>query len=71
MKNSRRVLALLGVVFLILLYLSTFVFALLDAPVFQNLLKASVAATILIPIFIYVFLLFCRLTDRRDDDSQD
>lgn len=72
MKKIKRILALLGAVSLILLYLCTLIFALLDAPIFQDLLKASVAATILIPVLLYGFLLFCRLNqDHTDDDLED
>ena len=60
MKKTKRILALVLVVLLVLLYLSTLVFALLDAPVFTSLLKASIAATILLPVLLYGFLLFHR-----------
>ena len=40
MKKTKRILALVLVVLLVLLYLSTLVFALLDAPVFTSLLKS-------------------------------
>ena len=71
MKKTKRILALVIVVLLVLLYLSTLVFALLDAPVFTSLLKASVAATILLPVLLYGFLLFHRLSGKEDheDDS--
>lgn len=73
MKKTKRILALLGAASLILLYLSTLIFALLDTPFFQDLLRASVAATILIPVLLYGFLLFCRLTDSHtgDDDGDN
>lgn len=71
MKKTKRILALVIVVLLVLLYLSTLVFALLDAPVFTSLLKASVAATILLPVLLYGFLLFHHLSGKEDheDDS--
>lgn len=71
MKKLKQILALSGAILLILLYLSTLIFALIDAPVFHELLKASIAATILIPVLLYGFLLIHRLTDNHpDDDSQ-
>ncbi len=66
MKKTKRILALIVVILLVLLYLSTLIFALLDAPVFTSLLKASVAATILLPVLLYGFLLFHRLSDKNE-----
>lgn len=73
MKKMKRILALAAVILLILLYLSTLVFALLDAPVFTALLKASVAATILLPVLLYGILMFHRLPGKNKDleDNED
>lgn len=70
MKKTKRILALVLVVLLVLLYLSTLVFALLDAPVFTSLLKASIAATILLPVLLYGFLLFRRLSQKGQDKNE-
>ena len=70
MKKTKRILALVLVVLLVLLYLSTLVFALLDAPVFTSLLKASIAATILLPVLLYGFLLFHRQSQKRQDKNE-
>ena len=70
MKKTKRILALVLVVLLVLLYLSTLVFALLDAPVFTSLLKASIAATILLPVLLYGFLLFHRLSQTGQDENE-
>ena len=70
MKKTKRILALVLVVLLVLLYLSTLVFALLDAPVFTSLLKASIAATILLPVLLYGFLLFNRLSQKGQDKNE-
>lgn len=64
MKKTKRILALTGAALLILLYISTLVFALIDSPLTDGLLAASVGATILIPVLLYGFLLFCRLRDQ-------
>lgn len=66
MKKLKRILALLGALILILLYVSTLVFALMDHPVAGDLLKASIACTILLPVLLYAFILVHRLTGRRD-----
>ncbi|MCC2253735.1 hypothetical protein LKD70_04670 [Ruminococcus sp. CLA-AA-H200] len=73
MKNIKRILALIGAVLLIVLYLSTLVFALTDSPAATGLLRASIAATILVPVLLYAYILVARLIkDRsRDDDVPD
>lgn len=71
MKNIKRVLALTGVILLVLLYVSTLVFALIDHPAANDLLKAAVAATILVPVILYGFLLIHRLAKHEDEDDDN
>ena len=73
MNKIKRILALIGAILLVLLYLSTLIFALIDSPRANDLLAASVAATILVPVLLYGFLLFCRLnkTDSEDHSPDD
>ena len=68
MKKVKKFLALLGAFLLAALYISTLVFALSDSPVFSDLLKISVAATILIPVLLYACILAARLNHRDGDD---
>ncbi len=53
MKQSRRIIALGGVVLLVLLYVSALVFALIDSPLAFGLLKTALLLTFLLPILIY------------------
>ena len=73
MKKTKRILALAGVLLLIALYASTLIFSLMDSPAASRLLAASVAATILVPVLLYGYILIARLLkDRgRDDNSSD
>lgn len=68
MKTLKRILALLGAILLIALYISTLVFALLDNPLFSDLLKVSVAATIFLPVMLYACILFLRLHNQDKDE---
>lgn len=70
MKKTKRILALLGVIFLIGLYVSTLVFALIDHSAAQGLLRASLALTIILPVLFYGMSLMYRLT-RNDEDEDD
>lgn len=71
MKKIKRILALIGVVLLICLYGSTLVFALMDSLAADGLLRASIAATILIPVLLYAYILIARLLKKRRDDQND
>lgn len=69
MKKTKRILALTGVVILALLYLSTLFFALIDSPWANDCLKASVGATILVPIMLYGYLLIYRLIKKNKEQE--
>lgn len=70
MKKIKQITALIGAILLVILYASTLVFALIDSPVADGLLKASVAATILVPVILYGLLLVTRLI-KGDSDEDD
>lgn len=71
MKNIKRILAVIGVIILVGMYVCTLVFALIGSPASGDLLKASVAATILIPVLLYGFILISRLLKDKDDQNND
>ncbi len=60
MKKVKRILALIGVVLLVLLYLSTLVFAALGKE-FMNWLMASIVTTIMLPVLIWAYGFIYRL----------
>ena len=62
MKNNKckRILALIGVVLLVGMYLLTLVFAFIDPTEGKNWLKASIVCTIFIPVFIYACIMLSR-----------
>ena len=68
MKKLKRISALLGVFFLIAMYMCTLILSLIDSHVDSDLLKASIAATIFVPVILYGLLLVTRLLK---DDSKD
>lgn len=71
MKKSKRIFALAGAILLVCLYASTLIFALIDSPLFSDLLKISIAATIFLPVVLYAYTLIYRLARRNstDDDT--
>lgn len=71
MKKSKRIFALAGAFLLVCLYGSTLFFAVFDHSASADLLKASIAATILLPILLYAYGLIYRLSKNRKSDEQD
>ena len=70
MKNAKRILALIAAVLLFGMYLSTLILALIGSPHSIDLLWASVACTIVLPVLLYGYMLVFRLT-RHDTPSDD
>ena len=62
MKDGKlkRILALMGVVLLMGMYLLTLIFAFTDPTEGKNWLKASIVCTIFIPVFIYACIMLAR-----------
>lgn len=71
MEKIKRILALIGVILLAALYVSTLVFALMDSPAADGLLRASIAATILVPVLLYAYIMITRLLKNRREDQDD
>ena len=74
MKNTKqekikRILAGSGAAFLILMYVSTLIFALIGSPNATNFLWASIASTIVLPVLLYGIQLAFRVTKNEDEDN--
>ena len=59
-RKIKRIVALLGVIILVALYLATLILAFVDPTEAKNWLKAAVVCTVIIPIFFYAYLLIYR-----------
>lgn len=75
MKNTKRILAIAGIVILVSLYLLSLLFAILNTPLSNQLFKVSIFLTIAIPIFIYVYNMLCKVFRDKgnevEEDSKD
>lgn len=67
----KRVLAMILVAVLVLLYLSTLIFAIIDDPKTMSFFRASVAMTILIPVMIYGYQLVYRVLKGNDTKGEE
>lgn len=59
-KKVKRILALCGALLLAALYLITLVLAFIDPTEAKNWLKAAVVCTVIIPVFLYAYILIYR-----------
>lgn len=71
MKKIKRISAILCVIVLVCLYLSTLIFAFFDHSKSLGLLKASLALTFVLPVLLYGYLLFCKLSHKNDEHIEE
>ena len=70
MKKTKRILALIGAILLLLLYVVAFVATMLDHTSDMRYWKAAVAA-IIIPVLIWAYSFVYRLLKGSDDKESD
>ena len=56
-KMFKRILAIAGIVILVLLYLLTFILAIMNHPDTGRLLMAAIVCTVFIPVMIHLLLM--------------
>lgn len=69
MKKMKQILALAGAILLFALYASTLVLALIGSDHALTLLKAAIACTVIVPVFLYAYILVYRIV--KKDDTED
>ena len=71
MKNVKRILALIAAFLLFGMYACTLIFALIGSPNDLNLLWASIASTIILPVLLYGYMLVYRQIHQSQDQDED
>lgn len=71
MKKVKQILAILGVVLLLGLYVITLIMAVTDNTTTLSMLEASVVATILIPILMWAYSFIYRLLKKYYGSDKD
>ena len=56
MKKTKQILAIIGIVVILALYIATLIFAVFDIPGRDKLFLASAFCTVLIPVLLYIYL---------------
>lgn len=68
MKKMKQIVALLGIIFLVLLYILTLIAAIFDTSATMKYLAVSIVATVLIPVTLWLFL---RMTEMHGKNKKD
>lgn len=69
MKKVKRIAALIGVIFLLSLYITTFIAAFTSSDHSMALFQASLYCTIIVPIMWYAYILIYRLLKKYNEDT--
>lgn len=68
MKKLKQIFGIVAIALLVFMYVLTLVFAIIDDPHTMTLFKASVAATVIIPVFLWVIRIFIKIA--KPDNSE-
>ena len=71
MKKVKQILAIIGIVFLVLLYLSTLICAIIDHTETMRLFQASILATVIIPVLLWAYSFIYKLIKKNDKEQMD
>ena len=72
MKKTRRILALIGIILLLSMYLVCFILAIVGRHEATTLFRAALGATIAVPIVLYAFMMLLKvfpMFSRNDEES--
>jgi uncharacterized membrane protein len=70
MKKVKRILALIGAILLIGMYVVTLILGITASPNTVNMLMASIACTIIVPCLLYAMMLVARVLDNRGSSEK-
>lgn len=72
LSTVRRVLAMIGIVLIVLMYLATLIFAFVDPTQTRSWLLASIFTTFFVAFVLYAFNLLLKMVqDKKGTDEQD
>lgn len=71
MKKTRQILAIIGIILLVGMYVSTIICALSANENFMSMLMASLYASFIIPVLIWTYTFIYKLFNKDDDSNSD
>ena len=69
MKKVKQILAIITIVVLVGLYITTFILAISGFDGWWNMFMASLGASIMLPVLIWLFLRMADVFNKKDDDE--
>jgi uncharacterized membrane protein YqjE len=69
MKKLKRILAIIGIVLLLGLYISTLLSAIFIPLISDDLFKVSIFSTVVIPCMLYAYMLIYKLLKDRNSNA--
>jgi len=67
MKKGKRLIAGIGAVLLVLMYVATLIFALIDHPATENLFIGSLICTGVVTVLIYGYMLLYKVMSNKEE----
>lgn len=67
--KGQRIVAMIGVIFLVVLYLITLVSAIMTSPAAPELFKMCIGSSILLPIMFWLYIRFAKMFMDRDREK--
>ena len=72
MQKGKRILALIGIIVLIGIYVATFIASIFNTEFSHQLFIASLYCTFMVPLMLYAYMLIYKLVKgKKDSDSND
>lgn len=71
MKKVKQILAMLGVILLVSLYVITLICAITDNSATQQVFMASLFATVVIPVLLWAYMLVYRLIKKNSEECKE
>ena len=71
MQKLKQIFGIASIALLVFMYVLTLVFAVIDNPHTMTLFKASVAATVIIPVFLWVIRIFLKIAKPDNSEFDD
>ena len=71
MKKTKRILALIGAILLLLMYVAAFIVTILDHTSEMRYWQAAMGATVIIPVLIWAYSFVYKLIKGSDDDEKN
>ncbi|MDK2807722.1 MAG: hypothetical protein PWP24_455 [Clostridiales bacterium] len=69
--KSQRIVAVIGIIVLVSLYIATLISAIFTTPATKGLFMACIFSTVAIPVMIYAYMLVYRLLKKKRDEIVD